>query len=343
MTRYSQRHRSTTLPFEYRELGLDFQLDMYSIDGKKPTDFDLKPGQSEIDLVPAFQSDEDQNVEDWEKSILYGTLTVSDKTIEGVFPRAERDSPPAKLYVAVRCHDTIYRDRTVVSEAPTEPGTYDVTVKLYKDDIRGSVELRPYLVRAVDRDSEDKYAAKANFRVASGKNYTIIVDRPPGEESPTIDGEEASFSQAPHLPDGNKLYYLDFRNESRPKLWINSDHPRITDVLQSRGSVGAEARMRDVVLDQISYAVWTQLLIRAASAIDEAGNVEYEWQQAILETFARDLYDISNLEEAMHRLRSDVNDRQTFPHLMERIDTCLQEFIDPRTQLINLMEEGLQI
>jgi hypothetical protein len=28
---------------------------------------------------------------------------------------------------------------------------------------------------------------------------------------------------------------------------------------------------------------------------------------------------------------------------MERIDRELQEYIDPRTQLINLMEEGLRI
>ncbi|WP_225308167.1 hypothetical protein [Haloarcula sp. CBA1131] len=179
--------------------------------------------------------------------------------------------------------------------------------------------------------------------MASGDIYRAIIDRPPGEQPPAIDGEEISFSRASHLPGGDKLYYLDFRNESRPKLWLNSDHPRITDVLQSRGSVGAEARMRDVILDQISYGIWTQLILRTGSAIDEEGETEHEWQETVLETFARNLYDVDDLEEAKHELRSDLEGTDSISHLMELIDRELQEYIDPRTQLINLMEEGLRI
>ncbi|WP_232342819.1 hypothetical protein [Halosimplex litoreum] len=316
---------------------------MYSVDGKKPVDLDLLPGQKEIDLAPVLQPDEDEEVGNWDQVTIYGRLTIPEKTVNDVFPVFERDSPPAKLYVAIRCHDTIYRDRAMISEAPTGPGTYDVSVMLEKDDIRGTVELCPYLVRTEDRSGEKKYAAKSNLRLASCRDYRIIVDRPKGEEPPAIDGEEASFSRTAYLPDGDKLYYLDFRNESRPKLWINSDHPRITDILQSRGSVGAEPRMRDVVLDQISYGVWTQLLIHAGTAIDDNGDVEYEWQETILETFARNLYDVEDLAEATRMLRDEIDDPGSLPFLMERIDRELQEYIDPRTQLINLMEEGLRI
>jgi hypothetical protein len=203
--------------------------------------------------------------------------------------------------------------------------------------------LRPYLVRDESRTGPGQFATTKNVRVASGKRYDVVVDRPGDEEPPAIDGETVSFAQTAHLPDGEKLYYLDFRNESRPKLWINADHPRITDVLQSRGSVGAEARMRDVILDQISYGVWTQLLLRAGSAIDDQGNVEYEWQQMVLETFVRNLYDVGDLEEATRKFREDLRDPDSLPHVSDRIDRELQEYIDPRTQLINLMEEGLRI
>lgn len=343
LTKHTQRHRSTTLPFKYRDTGLDFDLDEYSVDGSKPKELDLKAGQTEVDLTQTLPSPEDEGADDWEKVTLFGRLNVPEETVEAVFPEQERDDPPAKLYVAVRCHETIYRDKTVVSDEPTAPDSYNATVRIPKEMVRGTVELRPYLVRTEDGPTDGRYAGKKNFRLASGTIYSVVVDHPPGEQPPAIDGEEVSFSRTPHLPEGDKLYYLDFRNESRPKLWINSDHPRITDILQSQGSVGAEARMRDVILDEISYGVWSQLIVRAACAIDEDGDVEHEWQQTVVDTFARNLYEVDDVSEAAHMLRADVSDPEALPHLMDRIDRELQEYIDPRTQLINLMEEGLRI
>lgn len=343
MSRHSQRHRSTTLPFAYRDSGLDFVVEAYSIDGRKPVDVDLKPGQSEIDLAAALPTADSAADDDWETVTIFGRIDLPEEVVNAVLPEDERAAPPARLHVAHRCHQTIYRDRTVVSDAPTPPGTYDVQIRIQKADVRGTVELRPYLVRDEGRTGTGQFAATKNVRVASGKRYDVVVDRPGDEEPPAIDGETVSFAQAAHLPDGEKLYYLDFRNESRPKLWINADHPRITDVLQSRGSVGAEARMRDVILDQISYGVWRQLLIHAGSAIDDQGDVEYEWQQTVLESFVRNLYDVDNLEQATHRFREDLRDLDSLPYVSERIDRELQEYIDPRTQLINLMEEGLRI
>lgn len=343
MTRHSQRHRSTTLPFEYRDDGLDFTIDSYSVDGRKPRDIDLKPGQAEIDLSTILPESNSEGDGGWDFVTLFGNLTVPDETINAVFPEEERQSPPGKLHVAIRCHQTIYRDRKEISDSPTQPDLYSVRIRLEKDDVRGTVELRPYLVRDDDRTGGGKYASGNNFRVSSGQRYEIVVDRPSDDESPAIDGENVSFSQTAHLPDGEKLYYLDFRNEARPKLWINADHPRITDVLQSRGSVGAEARMRDVILDQISYGVWTQLLVRAGSAVDDEGDVEYEWQETVLKTFVRNLYDVDNLEEATQRFREDIRDPESLSHIVSRMDRELQEYINPREQLINLMEEGLQI
>jgi leucyl-tRNA synthetase len=101
--------------------------------------------------------------------------------------------------------------------------------------------------------------------------------------------------------------------------------------------------MRDVILDQISYGVWTQLIVRAACAIDHEGEVDYEWQRTVIESFGRQLYEVNDATEAALRLRNEIDDRRKLPHLVERIDSELQEFIDPRSQLINLMEEGLQI
>ncbi|MDS0474350.1 hypothetical protein [Natrinema sp. 1APR25-10V2] len=345
MTSHSQRHRTTTLPFSYRDKGIDFDLDSFTVDDGDRTALELNPSQTEIDLASAVSSSDSSDGPDWDTITLHGKLRLPEETVQAVFPEDERAEPPAKLYVTTRCHETIYRDREVISEAPTTPGEYDVTLEVPKNTVRGTVELRPYLVRTEAHPGEEPndYADQKNFRVASGTLYYVVVDRHEEEERAAIDGERVRFSQNAHLPDGNKLYYLDFRNESRPKLWINADHPRIAEVLQSRGSVGAEARMRDVILDQVSYGVWVQLLVRAGSAVDVEGEVEHEWQEMVLQTFARNLYDTNDVSEATHRLRDDLSDPQTLPHVMQRIDSELQEYIDPREQLIHLMEEGLQI
>lgn len=336
MGRRSQRYRTSSLPYAYRDEGLKFELDSYVVDGGEPEPLDLKPGQTHL-LVPP------EDGEEWESVELHGKIQLPESTIEAVFPESERSAPPAKLYITVRCHQTIYRDRVIVSESPTRVGEQAVTIELDRSDFREEVELRPYLVRTEPDGHEGQYATDANVRVASGQIYTAVVDRGADESASYIDGEETSFSRSAHLPDGDKLYYLDFRNEARPKLWINADYPRVTDVIQASGSVGSEPRMRDVILDQISYSVWTQLIVRAGTAVDEDGDVKHQWQQTVLEAFAREIYDTDSTTEAALSLRRDVRDSEKLPELMNQIDQELQEYIDPRTQLINLMEEGLKI
>ncbi len=345
MTQRSQRHRSTTLPFRYRTKGIDFDIDHYTIDGNKPKDIELKAGQSEIDLVPALQDKYGVETElmGWTEIKLYGQLSITRETIEDVFPPEERESPPAKLYVALRCHETISRTRAEVEKPFDGPGTYEITISLEHSEHLGAVELHPFLVRTKDGESEGDFAATKNVRVAGGHSYRAIIDSKEHEEPKHIDGEEVSFSDVPHLPEGEKLYYLDFRNEKRPKLWINADHPRITNILQSKGSVGAEPRMRDVILDQIGHGVWIQLLIRAGAAVNNNGEVPYEWQRMVVDTFAPNLYAVDDPSEAALQLRADVENTENLPHFMERVDREVQEFLKPREQLINLMEEGLRI
>lgn len=344
MSNLSQRHRETALPFPYCEGGLEFELEGYLLDGEREGELNLKPGQTHIDLTADGPIGSSQGTQPWEEVTLTGRIVLpKDDVVSTVFPKHERAEPPAKLYVAIRCHETIYRGRSLVSESPTAPGEHRVEITLEWSKLRGKVELRPYLVRAKRGGEIEEYATKPNVRLADGKIYTVLIDNSEREEQAFIDGEEISFSQSDHLPNGEKLYYLDFRNESQPKLWINSDNPRITDILQSDGSVGAEPRMRDVILDQISYGIWTQLIVRAACAVDDEGEVEHEWQRTVIESFARQLYDVEDTTDAALRLRDDVENRDQLPDLVGRIDGELQEYIDPRTQLINLVEEGLQI
>jgi hypothetical protein len=340
MSRQSQRHRTQSLPFPYAEDALEFDLEAYQTDDDAWQPIDLKPGERELDVAPPTDTPPSDA---WSTLDLNGTVSVPERIFEHVLPEAERDAPPVALYVAIRCHQTIYRHKASVAEAPVPAGDYEVSIRIDRANVKGEVELRPFLVRSTDRDSDDQYANTRNVRLASTAPYRLVVDAAATDDPPAIDGEAVSFSQHAHLPDGDKLYDVDFRNESRPKLWLNADHPRITDVLQTRGSVGTAPRFRDVVLDEISYGVWTQLIVRACTAIESDGTVAHDWQDTVLETFARGLTDRSNLETAKQDLRSTVDHPDALPELMAAIDDELQAFIDPREQLINLMEEGLQL
>jgi hypothetical protein len=342
VTSSSQRHRTRVLPYHYADEGLQFEIESYSVDGGKPRQFDRLPGQRRLDIAPGSRETPDTE-ETWDRATVFGRLTVPESVVEHVFPESEQDAPPANLYLAVRCHETIYRDRTVVEPAPTTAGKYDVTLRLDWEDVRGTVEVRPYLTRTEKTVGDSSRATAPYVRVADGPRYELVVDHWDDDDPPAIDGEEVSFSETPHLPDGGELYYLDFRNEARPKLWINGDHPRITDILRSEGSVGAKPRTRDVILDRIEYSVWNQLVVRAATAIGPNGDVDYEWQETVLEAFAPDLYDVHDVDEAKLRLRDDVETPEGMARLVTRLDTELQTYINPDEQLLSLVEEGLQI
>jgi hypothetical protein len=307
------------------------------------TNLSLAAGQRSIDIAPGSPGEDESPADHWDSATLFGRLQVPEETVSAVVPPAERQHLPAKLYVAVQCHETVLRDSVSVAKSPVSPGTYDVQIHLDWEDFRGRVELHPYLVRTKAGPPGIEYASTPNVRLASGQSYEVTIDHVGDDAPPSIDGEEVSFNEADHLPDGSKLYHLDFRNHARPKLWINADNPRVADVLRSEGSVGAEPRMRDVILDEIAYGVWSQLILRTAAGIDTHGNVEYEWQEMVLETFARDLCDEEDITEAAHELRELMGDPESVAVLAGRIDHELQEFVDYRTQLINLMEEGLQI
>jgi len=169
MTRHSQRHRTTTLPFSYRDKGIDFELNSFTVDDGNQRALELNPAQTEINFASKVSSSDSSDEPDWNTITLHGKLRLPEETVQAVFPQDEQAQPPAKLYVTIRCHETIYRDRIVISGAPTTSGEYDVRLEVPKSTVRGTVELRPYLVRTEShpREEPSDYADQKNFRVAT--------------------------------------------------------------------------------------------------------------------------------------------------------------------------------
>lgn len=327
----TQRIRTTALPHPYRKTGLEFTVTDCTLDDER--DVDIQSGSRLIQLT---------SLTEWDHATVLGTIDVPDDVINYVFPDDEQDKPPGNLFVAIRCQQTILRDREIVAENEVPADEYTFEFNLKRTMIRGGVELQPYLVRADDRGTvDDRYATDIGARLASAEDWILEIDDtdlPEGPLRPHIE----NFSESSELPSSDHLHYLDMSDAERPMLYLNGDHSAIINVMESRGSTGPDARMRDAIYDLVEASVWPQLIVRTATDINKEDETRYDWQDGVLDLFHDKLYDDADVEEAAMNLREDVSDQDQLVTLMREIDDAVQQRTEPPEQLINLLEEGLK-
>jgi len=327
----TQRLRTTALPHPYRADGLEFTVIDCMLDDER--DVDIQTGSRLIQLT---------SLTEWDHATVTGTINVPDDVINYVFPDDEQSDPPGTLFIAIRCQQTILRDREIIKDGTVPPGEYEVKFDLDRSMIRGGVELQPYLVRAEHRESVDgRYATDVGARLASVEEWVLEIDDtdlPEGLLRPHIE----NFSEMSELPSSDHLHYLDMSNAERPMLYLNGDHDAIINVMESRGSTGPDARMRDAIYDLVEASVWPQLIVRTATDINQEGETRYDWQDDVLDLFHDKLYDDADVDEAAINLREDVSDEDQLVTLMQQIDDAVQQKTEPPEQLINLLEEGLK-
>jgi len=324
----TQRLRTTALPHPYRENGLEFTITDCTLDNDHKVD--IRSSSRLIQLT---------SLTEWDHATVKGIVDVSEDLVNYVFPDDEQDDPPGTLFVAIRCRQTILRDREIVKYDSIPAREYPFEFDLERAMIRGGVELQPYLVRGDDRSEVDgRYATDIGARLASSDEWLLEIDDtdlPDGLLRPLIE----NFSEKSELPSGDHLHYLDMSDADRPKLYLNGDHSAIINVMESRGSTGPGARMRDTIYDLVEASVWPQLIIRTATDINQDGETRYDWQDDVLDLYHDKLYDGADVEEAAMNLREDVSDEDQLVTLMQHIDEAVQQKTEPPEQLIKLLEE----
>jgi hypothetical protein len=283
-----------------------------------------------------------ENRTDWNKVTIRGDIEIGQDVIDDVIPMEERLQPPVELYLTTWCESTYLRERVIVETSLVEPGTYDFEVTLERDHLRNTAVLKPYLARTKESEVEsDEFATTEGARLASSRPWELRVDISQGPSGDYLEVLYDSFEEKEYLPDKKRVYHLDFREAKSPTLWLNSDHEKITRVLDSRGSHGPEARVRDVFFDNISQSVWTQLIVRAATDIDDEGEGRYEWEKGVLKRFVDDIYPDMEGAEARKKLGQDVMSDEELPELLERIDGALQDRLDIHDHMTKATEEAL--
>ena len=320
----TERNRTEALPYVYARSGLDFDVTGYTVD------------EGEIDTIDD-DSDRElslENLPGWGTTTIQGKIELSESTIERVFPEDERDEPPGELIVAADCLNTHNRFGYQIIDAPVEADTYEWEIDIDRDDVRERVDLNAYLVRTADGShGSSRYASYHGQRLADGLPWRVQIDEPDDWLGGHMVVRFKSFSNsAASIPDDN-MYYLDRTDSDQPRVWVNSDHNPIEGALSSGGYTGFRPRMREVISSQIAHQVWVELLMWTASDATEDGDIEYDWQEAVIAEVGSKMYNEGDPVAIAQELHEAVTEPENIPQLMDNINEALQEYIDPQDSL----------
>lgn len=320
----TERTRTEALPYVYAPSGLEFAVTGYTVD-----DGDIGTVDEDNDRELSLE-----NLPGWETTTIQGMIEISESTIGRVFPEDELDEAPGKLILTADCLNTHNRLGYQVVDAPIEPNEYEWEIDIDRDDVRKRVDLNAYLVRTDDGShGSNRYASYHGQRLADGLPWRLRIDEPDDWLGGHMVVRFKGFADsATPVPDDN-LYYLDRTNPEQPRVWVNSDHKPIESTLASGGYTGFRPRMREVISSQIAHQVWVELLMWTASDASEDGDLEYDWQEAVLSEVGSKMYDEDDPVTIAQELHQAVREPENIPQLMDNINEALQDYINPHDSL----------
>ncbi len=321
MTRVAGAHRERFLPYRYVRNGIGLVIASYTLDGKSEVNASLDGHLVELSLP-------------WAHATFVLTVTVPSATHAAVAGGAPVSA--FEVTIITRCPSTFLRvAQRVPLSALEEP--IEVHLDLQRDDLAGSAEVMAFLVRTSDTPGH-LHAAVRGARLADSPSWELRVDRQREPRGEYLDIRYKKFSSDESIPrrDRGNLYVLDL-DQPDPILWVNADHERVTAILDSRGTVGRHARLRESFFDHIAYAVWTQLFLKAAHDYTQDGEATYPWQDAVLDLLLRDVFPNHRTQsDRREHLRDVIGEPTT---LMRSLDAGLQRRNDLAAHLTKLVSE----
>jgi hypothetical protein len=307
----SRTREQRFLPWAYESQALTLALIDAELDGHGLV---VDPRSQAIDLAS-----------EWSCARLELELTVPNRVLARVLAKPERASPPVAGLITLRCDKTHLRERVCLRPwAEADAGRFRTTLTLARDDLAAVVSLDAFLVRSTAAiEPVPGVASQLGTRLASARPLLLVIDEPPIHSGNYLDIQYRSFAHDPTLPASRQaaLYRLELERED-PILYLNSDHERVRAALDSKGTTGRRARMRDLVFERVAVGVWSQLIVRAAARLVEDGELVYAWEQAVLEQWLPRLYPDQIDDDAQRRCLE--RDYQRLPQLLHELDLTLQ-------------------
>ncbi len=314
--------RERFLPYRYARAGIEMSVTRCLLDETDEVIPDTESHLIELDFP-------------WTNAALNLSVHVPEPVLQAVLPPSQTPEM-LDLLLVVRCPATFLRFAIRYPHGELENGA---KITLRRDQLSGAAQLQAFLVRSQGAPRRSGFASTRGARLADSRSWELRIDRRRMRAGQHLEVRYHPFSTEPTVParDRKNLYLLRMDQET-PEIWLNSDHEQIAAVLDSRGTVGRIARIREVVFDQIAQGVWTQLFLRAAGDYVQSREAIYAWQEVVLDLLLRDVFP----EERRNTERRDrlAEAWEDLPSLLVRLDAALQRRSDMSAHLSRLVEQA---
>jgi hypothetical protein len=265
-----------------------------------------------------------------------------------VLPPEERQNPPTDLKLVCRSEQSRVRGAYNLA-GDGLAGTAELEFR--RGQWRGKVELQAVVIRT-RRASRDLpgYAFERGALLASSSIKALYIDRPevPGDH---LEVRWEKFSVTTRAPKEH-LFALDVSGE-RPVIYLNEDVQGLRNVLDSTGTRGAKARVRDAINFMVAHQVWTSLLGIALAHLAEVyhGSPDNEpedqlqelaeWEKRVLRDWLPYLYSDQTEHEALESLVKDSSGPEGWRHLMCRVPQAIQDRLRTNRAFEGLLRDCL--
>lgn len=232
------------------------------------------------------------------------TVSLDDPVISTLVPISEQDDPPIEVSLRMSSIESRHRGMIPMQKVGS---TYESPLHLSSSNFAGTLLVNAVVARttfahepeaglAIDRGSMIAWSEPVPIRFTEQTT-------PPGK---FLDPLWLDFSQSedPWLNQNTDALFVVEPGSELPKLFLNSSfHPDIRTILDSRGTTGRAARVRDAAFAFVAQGGWTSLLSIVLSdvreAVDDASdldasealaNVPMEWKRSVFLDWAPELF-----------------------------------------------------
>lgn len=185
---------------------------------------------------------------------------VPERVFQETLPADEQEKPPAEIVLV--CQSVASHKRQSIRLSGVTAGRGQLSLK--REEWFDRARIQALLVRTEDNASVPAgYAADRGSILAWSDEYELLFDEPP---PPPFGGfiriiwESFSASSADMLRNQPSSLFALNPAKDPPELYLNKDVEMAFEILDSKGTRGKKARIRDLTFQVIVHEVWSSLL-----------------------------------------------------------------------------------
>jgi len=270
----------------------------------------------------------------WDKLSFRIRVSLDGDELKRILPRTSDPVKDTAVVVSLICPSTKFRHG--VKLHPIEEGRWGGDAIVQRLDLKGTVQLRPTLVRttSIPSGEGEGYGTWVRAIIATGPPATMFVDPPIHVLHGAVDVEWEDFTQSSNPWRRNNdadVFNLEPHGES-PRLYLNLRYKQLRPLLDTKARRGVDAGLRDLTATAIAQTVWVQLFMAAAGSLEfdqDTGESELPpsgWRRDLIQRFLPYLYPGMDPELQVRQLGQELHEGGLEP-LMAKVGTAAQQMV----------------